>query len=38
VDARWKASQELEFRARVSVDDDEFHTWTTVELSLIVRF
>ena len=38
LDARWKYSKRFEFRARASVDEDDFHTYTTFEFSVTVRF
>lgn len=38
LDLRWKESKDFEVRGRFSLDDDEYYTYVTVELSLIVRF
>jgi hypothetical protein len=35
---RWRYSKTLDFRARLTVDDDRFHTFTTFRLSATVRF
>jgi hypothetical protein len=38
VDARWKVSPKVDVRGRASLDEDDFHTYLTFDLSVTVRF
>jgi hypothetical protein len=38
LDAHWKYSKTVKFRARLSIDDDEDNTYTTFNVSVTVRF
>ena len=38
VDARWRFSPKVDLRGRASVDEDDFNTYVTFEMSVTVRF